>query len=173
MNADGTQQRRLTDGPAFNFQPAVSPDGKLIAFSSTRDGNYDIYLMNIDGTNQRNYTRSPLKETIPHWFQDGGLAYLQEQRVGTGRNAATASVVMRSDPGGGQPPVALTPTSLVVTDFAVSHDGQSLALIVSATGQGGAMTSRLYLSPTTAGGVPIAVPVQNPAEVVFSPAFRK
>ena len=50
------------------------------------------------------------------------------------------------------------PTSMIVTDFAISHDGQSLALIVSTTGQGGVMSSKLFLSGTTAGSVPVAGP---------------
>ncbi|MBI4499891.1 MAG: PD40 domain-containing protein [Gemmatimonadetes bacterium] len=173
MNADGTEQRRLTDGPAFNFQPAVSPDGKTIAFASTRDGNYDIYLMNIDGTSQRNYTHSPGRETIPQWFPNGQLGYLTEQRTGTGRNASIASVVMKADPAGGAPATALTPANLVVTDFAVSRDGESLALVVSSSGPGGAMSSKLYLTSAATGSVPVEVPVPAAGEQVFSPAFRK
>jgi Tol biopolymer transport system component len=171
MNADGSNQKRLTDGPAFNFQPAVSPDGNTIAFTTTRESNYDVYLMNLDGTNQRAALKSPGKETIPQWFPDGQLAFLQEQRT-TNRNQPLASVVVRRDGSTGQL-VSLTPTNLVVTDFAVSAQGDLLALIVSSAGQGGNMSSRLYLSPATPGAPPTEVPLLAPSEQVFSPAFRR
>ena len=65
MDADGSNPRRLTEGPDFNFQPAVSPDGETIAFTSTRAGNYEIFMMDLDGSNQRNASNSTGKETLP------------------------------------------------------------------------------------------------------------
>ncbi len=172
MNADGTEQKKLTDGPAFNFQPSVAPDGKSIAFTSTRESNYDVYLMNLDGTSQRNGHKSPGKETIPQFMPDGQLAFLQEQRNGTGRNAPLTSVVVRRDAAGAL--TNLTPLSIVVTDFAVSPSGDLLALIISSSGQGGSMSSRLALLPTSSpGGTPTDVPLSIPTEQVFSPSFRR
>jgi Tol biopolymer transport system component len=49
MNSDGSEQPRLTHNPARDFAPAWSPDGRKIAFASTRDGNPEIYVMNADG----------------------------------------------------------------------------------------------------------------------------
>jgi Tol biopolymer transport system component len=51
MNADGSANRRLTDAKATSFYPSISPDGRQIAFSSNRDGNFEIYLMDINGNN--------------------------------------------------------------------------------------------------------------------------
>ena len=51
----------LTTGNAIDAEPARSPDGAKIAFTSTRDGNVEIYSMNADGTNisaSRTTTRS-------------------------------------------------------------------------------------------------------------------
>jgi len=50
MNADGTGQVNLTSNPAQDAEPAWSPDGSHIAFTSTRDGTTDIYVMNADGS---------------------------------------------------------------------------------------------------------------------------
>ena len=56
MNADGTNQTRITDNPASDEAPAWSPDGSKIAFTSDRDGNPEIYVMNADGTDQTRLT---------------------------------------------------------------------------------------------------------------------
>jgi Tol biopolymer transport system component len=60
MNADGSGQRSLTRHPAFDANPAWSPDGRKIAFVSNRDGGYGIYVMNADGSGQQRLAqRSP------------------------------------------------------------------------------------------------------------------
>lgn len=67
MDADGTNQRRLTDHPAEDWRPAWSPDGTKIAFRAFRDGSWEIYVMDADGTNQRNLTDYPAWDGMPAW----------------------------------------------------------------------------------------------------------
>jgi Tol biopolymer transport system component len=45
MNADGSDQIRLTNNSANDYTSAWSPDGTEIAFSSDRDGDFEIYVM--------------------------------------------------------------------------------------------------------------------------------
>ncbi len=59
MNADGSKQRNLTRSRAYDGEPAWSPDGRSIAFRSTRDGNAEIYVVNADGSSLRRLTHSP------------------------------------------------------------------------------------------------------------------
>ena len=56
---DGGNLRRLTDAAGYDAEGAFSPDGRLIAFCSTRDGDPDIYVMNADGSNVRQLTNAP------------------------------------------------------------------------------------------------------------------
>ena len=39
--------QRLTDNPADDMRPDWSPDGSQIVFQSDRDGNLEIYVMNV------------------------------------------------------------------------------------------------------------------------------
>jgi TolB protein len=72
MRADGSHARDLTLNLAQDGQPAWSPDGKEIAFVSTRDGNAEIYAMRADGSGQRRLTHSPASNnTAPVWSPDG------------------------------------------------------------------------------------------------------
>jgi Tol biopolymer transport system component len=73
MNAaDGSNQTRLTDNPAWDSLPSLSPDGTKIAFESDRDGNSNIYIMNAaDGSNQTRLTDNPADDSNPRWSPDG------------------------------------------------------------------------------------------------------
>ena len=73
MNADGSGERNLTRNPAFDGGPAWSPDGREIAFRSTRDGNTEVYVMNADGSGQRNVSHNPKAF-------DGSLAWSPAQK---------------------------------------------------------------------------------------------
>ena len=53
VNADGSDQRQLTDNGNQDFFPSWSPDGQTIVFSSDRGGAVELYLMDTDGGNQR------------------------------------------------------------------------------------------------------------------------
>jgi len=80
MNADGGRQRRLTrkvpraaSSPAdlfFQVDPAWSPDGKEIAFASSRSGASAIYVMNGDGSGTRLVASTPAG-VHPSWSPDG------------------------------------------------------------------------------------------------------
>jgi Tol biopolymer transport system component len=67
MNADGSDQTRLTSDLARAELPAWSPDGAKIIFESASDGNYEIYVINADGTGQMNLTNNPAVDFRSSW----------------------------------------------------------------------------------------------------------
>jgi Tol biopolymer transport system component len=60
-------QHTLTDGSAYNSYSSWSPDGAAIVYTSWRDGNPEIYLMNADGTNMRRLTYNNTTDVTPSW----------------------------------------------------------------------------------------------------------
>jgi len=67
---DGRAPVRLTDDPAADYQPALSPDGSSIAFRRGEEGGR-IWLMAADGSNQRPLTREGTEAYQPAWSPDG------------------------------------------------------------------------------------------------------
>jgi Tol biopolymer transport system component len=76
MNADGSDQRRLTDDPGDDGSPTWSPDGTKIAFAGLRNvegavdapsENYEIYVMNADGSDLRQLTDNTAWDWRPDW----------------------------------------------------------------------------------------------------------
>lgn len=71
MDADGTNRARLTDNPAFDADPAFSPDGTKIAFTSTRHRPEGIYVMDADGGNPTRLTDNTAFDYEPAFSPDG------------------------------------------------------------------------------------------------------
>lgn len=75
---------KITNAYSNDF-PAWSPDGTKIAFSSFRNSNWDIYVMDADGGNQVQVTTtssSGYYEFHPAWSPDGGkLAYVLRTNI--------------------------------------------------------------------------------------------
>jgi Tol biopolymer transport system component len=91
MNADGSRQTRLTNAldacPVQSFhcgdwQPTWSPSGRKIAFTSDRDGNDEIYVMDADGTGQTRLTNHAGSDVKPRWSRDGSKLFFTSNRDG-------------------------------------------------------------------------------------------
>ena len=65
------------------IQPALSPDGQLLVFTTNRDGNLDLYLAGSDGRNLRNLTRHEGFDARPSWFPDGRRIAFESDRFGS------------------------------------------------------------------------------------------
>jgi Tol biopolymer transport system component len=84
VNADGTGLTRLTEVPGGDFDPAWSPDGVHIAFTSFRDGHLDIYIYNmVDQSAMRiTNTGSDVEPRSPAWSPDGKFIAYAVKRFG-------------------------------------------------------------------------------------------
>jgi Tol biopolymer transport system component len=103
IEPDGSGRTALTDTPTENdIEPAWSADGSKLAFSSNRDGNYEIYVVDADGTNPRTLTAHPARDSRPAWSPDGSRIAFESNRGG----GATGIYVMDAD---GSNPVLLQP----------------------------------------------------------------
>lgn len=67
----GGQPVQLTRSPKLDHSPRWSPDGKRIAFISTRDGVANLYLISIDGGEAKKITSSKTDLYSPIWSRDG------------------------------------------------------------------------------------------------------
>jgi TolB protein len=74
--------RRVTDNTASDGWPTWSPDGQRIAFHSKRDGNWDIWVINIDGTGLTRLTRHDAPDRYPAWSPDGRQIAFTSKRSG-------------------------------------------------------------------------------------------
>jgi TolB protein len=72
-----------TKGVGTNYIPVFSPDGMRIAFMSGRDGNPEIYAMNVDGSNLRRLTNHPAGDATPTWSPNGSQIAFVSDRTGT------------------------------------------------------------------------------------------
>jgi TolB protein len=80
-NADGSNERILTNNAAFDGWPAWSPDGKYIAFASNRMGpanHGQIFVMSPDGSGLRRVSALPGSYVQPSWSADGQKIYAYE-----------------------------------------------------------------------------------------------
>jgi TolB protein len=82
MKPDGTDVRQITEGPFNDYRPALSPDGRRIAFVSDRDGNFELYLLNVATSVTTRLTRLASTDTDPAFSSNGQRLYFSSDRSG-------------------------------------------------------------------------------------------
>jgi len=77
------ERRRVSARAGVNQAPAWSPDGKTLALTlSTRDGNLDIYTLDLATQALTRITDDPGIDTEPQWSNDGQSLYFTSDRAG-------------------------------------------------------------------------------------------
>ena len=84
MNADGSNQTRLTDAPGYDGGPFFTPDGQHIVWRHfTPDGSQaDIYTMRIDGSNVQRLTDFDSMSWAPYFHPSGAYVIFASNKLG-------------------------------------------------------------------------------------------
>jgi TolB protein len=135
INADGSGLTPLTNTPGGDFEPAWSPDGEHIAFTSFRDGGMQIYKLHLTDQSVTRLTNlgTGIQARQAAWSPDGDELLFTVARLGTFQvwimspNGENARQVVRSG-----------------TDYwdyfpAWSHDGSVVIFSQQSAGQGGSV----------------------------------
>jgi Tol biopolymer transport system component len=83
MPVEGGDARRLTDGRSWNAFPRYSPDGKRISFTSDRDGDDDIWVLDRASGTLENISDLPHNVWGATWSTDGRTLFAPGQVDGT------------------------------------------------------------------------------------------
>jgi len=76
---------QLTDQPGVEREPALSPDGKSVAYVAEADGDLDVFLLRVGGRNPVNLTAdSPADDHQPAFSPDGERIVFRSERDGGG-----------------------------------------------------------------------------------------
>lgn len=67
---DGSGLKRVTKTPGYDAEATIAPNGKRIAFTSMRDGDLDIYTMDLDGKEVKRLTDEIGYDGGPFWSYD-------------------------------------------------------------------------------------------------------
>jgi tricorn protease len=103
-NEDGTGVVRVTDHKAREIYPRFSPDGRWIAFSSNREGNYDVFVIPAAGGKAKQLTFHSADDNVVGWTPDGkNVIFTSSRNLGVFPNVATLLEV--SVDGGMEKPV--------------------------------------------------------------------
>ncbi|MBN1782016.1 CHAT domain-containing protein [bacterium] len=77
--------RQITTHPQMDFQPAVSPDGKWLAFTSSRSGNLDIWIRPLPRGKAVQVTYDRSEDVQPAWMPDSrSLVFMSKRRDAMG-----------------------------------------------------------------------------------------
>jgi Tol biopolymer transport system component/DNA-binding winged helix-turn-helix (wHTH) protein len=104
----------------WNFHPQISPDGRWIAFQSTRSGSYEIWISDRHGNDARQLTQSRIYKSMARWSPDSrSLAF-------TVRTTSTEMDLVVVDVESGQARRIARGRSLMAPSW--SHDGASVRI---------------------------------------------
>ena len=149
FESPGGHPRRLTTDPGLDYNPAVSPDGRWVVFTSERSGSPDLYVLDLEGDRTlRPLVTGPALEDAADISPDGRQLLFVSTRNG---NADVFVVPFRpDDPHGAGEPKNLTRHAAGDYNPVFSPDGTRILFSssrdASVTTSDGASPSATYLA---------------------------
>jgi Tol biopolymer transport system component len=136
VGLDGRPARRLTSNYAQDVDPAWSPNGASLVFSSTRDGRLNVYSMGPEGGRVRRVTSALAQEFEPSWSPDGRRIIFASGRDGASgplgpRGLPSSLYLVRPD---GSDLVRLTRTSSYDGDPTWAPNGSKIVFVSDRAG---------------------------------------
>lgn len=123
------QRTQLTWDDSINIDPAWSPDGERIAFTTNRFGYNEIFLMDTTGRNTRRLTSNQWLDADPAWSPDGQtIAFVSDRE-----NRWNADLYLMDTQGGNVRKLLSTPDSESSPSW--SPDGRRIAFTTSGNTQ--------------------------------------
>jgi tricorn protease len=118
----GGEAHLLVSHPATESKPLYSPDGKRLAFVSTRTGNGDIYVLTIDTGDLKRITFDDSLELLDAWSTDGRWLYFSSATMDVG-----GPDLFRVSSDGGTPMQVSAEVYTSEYHAAPTHDGSAVA----------------------------------------------
>jgi len=126
----GVQLTRLTSNAWDDITPALSPDGDKLAFSSRRNGFWDLYLLDLGDGNLTRLTDSLEYDAAPSWSPDGEYIAYESYIKGN------LDILIRSVTNPEQAPLQLTQDPAIDSSPAWSPlPGRQIAFISNRSGE--------------------------------------
>ncbi len=121
--AGGGTAQLLVSHPATEARPTYSPDGRRLAFTSSRTGNGDIYVVNLETGDLSRITFDDAGEQLDAWSRDGNWLYFSS----TGKDISGMNDIFRVSANGGTPMQVSSDRYTNEFESAPSPDGNTLA----------------------------------------------
>lgn len=119
---------RLTWGPWSDVTPALSPEGKRIAFASNRGGFWDLYTLDLQTGAIAQLTNTPAYDSSPSWSPDG--AWMGYETYHDGH----LDIAIKSLTDASQEPTLLTDDEAADHSPAWAPNGRQIAFVSDRTG---------------------------------------
>jgi len=149
FDRSGAQLEVVATPDAGNpLNPALSPDGRVVALNRSTEGNVDIWLLDLARRVLSRFTSDPRPEIYPIWSPDGQrIVYAKPNRAGSGFNLYQRSIAGNGD----DVPLLESPHNMIPEDWSV--DGRFVSYITSDS----AGRWDVYVLPLEDTGKPIQV----------------
>jgi len=139
LDLESSKEYNLSQHPAEDRNPALSPDGTQVAFESHRDGNWDLYLLDLESGEVARLTENLAFDGAPAWSPDGKHIAFESFRDGNWEIYALEIDALQltrltHDPGGDYAP-AWSPDGEHIA-FTSWRDGDKEIYVVGVDGSG-------------------------------------